>query len=158
MKLDERVAEAMSRVKFVFPQASTSMSTSHICNHDWFGSFELLQVTGVVRLQADPALVASALKNEVDEKKRLAEERKREKREREEAKKRQQEAPREGLLDVDEYEELDVDLEPPPKKSKTATTPTTTVQALVSGLGAAAGGVISAAANIVRATLRALQA
>lgn len=60
MKLDERVVAAMERVGFVFPQQRTSMSASHLCNHDWFGSFELLQVTGVVRLQADPILCANA--------------------------------------------------------------------------------------------------
>ena len=68
MKLDERVAAAMGRVHFVFPQASTRMASSHLCNHDWFGSFELMQVTGVVRLQADADLVAAAYEEEAQEK------------------------------------------------------------------------------------------
>jgi len=168
MKLDERVAAAMGRVKFVFPQASTSMSASHICNEDWFGSFELLQVTGVVRLQAKPEVVALALKAAVDEKKALVAEREAEKRQRLEAEKahreaqekakreREQkmasEAPQEGPIDMGSSSE-DEELESPKKKSKTTIPPAIATNALVSGLGMVAG-VVSGATNAVLAPLR----
>ena len=170
MKLDERVAAAMSRVKFVFPQASTSMSASHICNHDWFGSFELLQVTGVVRLQAKPDLVASALKVEVEEKKVLTAQREAEERQRLEAEKahceaqetaeqerererKASEAPQKGLIDVDSSFDENEELEPPKKKSKITNAPDTTMHALASGLGTVAG-IVSNATHVVLAPLR----
>ena len=176
MKLDERVAAAMGRVRFVFPQASTSMSASHICNHDWFGSFELLQVTGVVRLQANPDLVASALTAELEEKKALIA-----KREAEEQKRREQEkkrleayekanrereqmaheaAPAEELSDVENgYPASTIgssvdDDESPKKRPKTAATTTqTSPHAAASGVGTVANA-LSDAARVVLAPLR----
>ena len=76
MKLDERVAAAMQHVDFVFPQRSASASAGHLCNSSWYGQFEMLQVTGLVRLESNPELVHAALAAEADERKaKLANER-----------------------------------------------------------------------------------
>ena len=51
MSLDERVVKAMKHVQFAFPQEQTRVS-EHICNCTANGQFDLLHVTGLVRLES----------------------------------------------------------------------------------------------------------
>ena len=46
-----------AKTQFVFPQQHAS-PRAFVCNGEAYGEFELLQVTGVVRLEAKPELVA----------------------------------------------------------------------------------------------------
>jgi len=64
IKLDERVVAAMADTEFVFPQEHAS-TRDFVCNGETYGEFELLQVTGVVRLEAKPELVKAAKEEEV---------------------------------------------------------------------------------------------
>ena len=69
MKLDERIAAAMKHADFIFPQRNVHMYQGHLCNSEWNGDFSLLQVTGVVRLEAAPELVGAAFAAEAAERK-----------------------------------------------------------------------------------------